>query len=57
MNHEPVLYCFECKRVRPKDEMQFVSPGKKRKACAQCRERIDRCRKVAEARQAALHNQ
>ena len=57
MNHEPVLYCFECGRVRPRDEMEFVSPTKKRKACAQCRERIARCRELARERQDALRTE
>lgn len=56
MNYEPVLYCFECGRVRPREEMEFVSPGKKRKACTQCRERIDRFRRAAKRRQGALRS-
>ena len=43
-------YCFECGRCRPVAEMDFVSANKKRKACADCRERIEREREKAKKR-------
>ena len=45
-----VLFCFECRRVRPKADMAPVSQNKKRPACSDCRARIDRCRELAKAR-------
>ena len=44
------MYCFECGRCRPVAEMDFASPGKKRKACSDCRARIDREREKVRQR-------
>ena len=40
MNHDPWIFCFECRRIRKKDDVSPVDPGSKRRACSECRERI-----------------
>lgn len=50
MNYDPVEYCRECDRVRPKDTMCWASVNKKRRVCSDCRERIEREREKAKQR-------
>lgn len=42
MNYGPTEYCRECRRVRPKSDMQFIDRNHRRKACGQCREKRER---------------
>ena len=47
MNYDPIEYCFQCQRVRPKETMGWASPGKKRRACDECIEKINGFRETA----------
>lgn len=42
MNYGPTAYCFDCKRVVAKEQMDFIDRTHRRKACKDCREKRER---------------
>lgn len=45
-NFGPTLYCPECQRVRPRDDVLPVGRNGTRRACSDCRTRIEAARKA-----------
>lgn len=49
MNYDPVKFCWQCQRSKPRDSFGPVRPGSKRQACEQCREKINEAQADREA--------
>lgn len=41
MNYDPVRWCYNCQKPKPRAEFAPVRPGSKRMVCAQCKKNRD----------------
>jgi hypothetical protein len=46
MNHDPVRFCFECRKLKPTRKFRSLSreAGNARRVCAECFDELERMR-------------
>jgi len=56
MNHDPMRFCFECRKMKPAKSFRPLSRGRgnPRMACAECFDNVEALRK--ERRQQAIES-